>query len=164
MSFPIKLSVFAFSAAAAEKECSQVDAIMLQAKTTKQRVTSDGNSTGVKMGVKTGGLVDTAVCYNLEVDASRGVSSDCTRVWTADDGAACKNMEGHNDAARLLACKELCEATENCDAITFTPDGASGIAKSGLGRCCPSQCGKVENEDDLKLTKRWKGWDVYLKV
>jgi len=165
MSFPAML-MSAIAVSHAAKECAQHDAVMLQAQTTKQRLSGGTNSSvKIRAGVRTGDFVDTAGCYTLMVEASQGVSSKCTRVWTADDGVSvCKNMEGGDDDARLAECRALCDSVENCDAITFTPTGSSGSkTSSGVGRCCPSQCGAVHSPDDLQLTHKWKGWDVYTR-
>ena len=61
-------------------------------------------------------------------------------------------IEGNDDVVRLSACQALCEATENCDAIIFTPDGASGIAKRMRVDCLRQvSCVQLRKIDDLTL-------------
>ena len=64
-------------------------------------------------------------------------------------------IEGKDDVVRPSACQALCEATENCDAITFTPDGASGIAKRMRVDCLRRvSCVQLRKIDDSTLYKK----------
>jgi len=87
--------------------------------------------------------------YRLALPFQGGFASDCTNL-------GCTTEHGG-----LLACTALCDRTEGCNVFNFAPKDAT--ATSGLNRCCRRKCTSTRN-NDLKLTEKWKGWDVYVKT
>eukprot|EP00929_Paragymnodinium_shiwhaense_P091490 TRINITY_DN51420_c0_g1_i2.p1 TRINITY_DN51420_c0_g1~~TRINITY_DN51420_c0_g1_i2.p1 ORF type:complete len:2369 (+),score=621.47 TRINITY_DN51420_c0_g1_i2:148-7254(+) len=58
----------------------------------------------------------------------------------------------------LAACEARCTNDLKCNVVQFCPDrGSCNSLQYGAGRCCLKHC----QGNDLKLTTKWLGWDVY---
>jgi len=91
--------------------------------------------------------------YTLVSPHSAGNASDCPNLEcsTKTDGGS----------TGLAECKAACDGHNSCNLINFVPDEAAGKSRFQIkGRCCLRAC---QSLGDLKLTDKWKGWDVYMK-
>jgi len=96
--------------------------------------------------------------YRVVSAASVGRASSCP--WLT-----CKSFTG--GPWGLNQCKQLCDSYDQCNVFNFCPMGASCVnfysnPSVGLGRCCVRDCHSTDRSH-LQLTRRWNGWDVYIK-
>lgn len=82
--------------------------------------------------------------FKLEVSHTEGKASNCHNV-------NCFDSWGLDD------CRDKCAGNAECNVFNFCPEGAS--CTSGKNRCCMRTC----EDKNLKLSSKWKGWDVYSK-
>jgi len=102
--------------------------------------------------------IETLKCCRLEQIPAKTEKYQLASPHTAGKASDCQSLGCTTESRGLSACFDLCDRTHGCNVFNFVPKGATGT--SGLNRCCRRKCSSAA---DLKLTSRWKGWDVYVK-
>jgi len=102
-------------------------------------------------------------------DYHKGEASNCENI----DCFFAEGYEDMSDNDNLKVCQTRCLGNSKCNAMNFcsksgescdadTPAVSSSNPHStGGSRCCMRRCDKTSSGLDLKLTKKWHGWDVY---
>jgi len=79
---------------------------------------------------------------------------------TMNSASNCPNL-GCKHTSNVEQCAAYCNENVACDVMNYCAEGSD--CTSGTGRCCIRHCNGVSDADDLKLTSRWKGWDIWVK-
>lgn len=86
--------------------------------------------------------------YTLQMPHTYGHASEC-------------NSLGCSNTSNVEECKKRCDDNSNCNVMLYSAEGSSST--SGVTRCCIRDCAGAVEYEDLKLTTKWKGWDVWTK-